>query len=112
MVHRRAAYLVVLLALLAVPVLAQTRNPPIPEDSLRGVIRHVEQMAVIVDDRLMQLAAGAQIRNQLNLIIVPMAIPREGAWADYTLSNDGQVFRVWLLTPDEVARPKPGARGG
>jgi hypothetical protein len=112
MVHRRAAYLVLLAALLAAPVLAQTRNPPVPEDSRRGVIRHVEQMAVIVDDRPMQLAAGAQIRNQLNLIIVPMAIPREGAWADYTLNSDGQVFRVWLLTPDEFARPKPGAGGG
>ena len=112
MVHRRAAYLVLLPALLAAPVLAQVRNPPIPEDSLRGVIRHVEQMAVIIDDKPIQLATGAQIRNQLNLIIVPMAIPREGAWADYTLNGDGQVFRVWLLTPDEIARPKPGAGGG
>src|SRR5262249_2416878 len=112
MVHRRAAYLALLPALLAAPVAAQTRNPPIPENSQRGVIRHVEEMAVIVDDKLMQLAAGAQIRNQQNLIIVPMAIPREGAWADYTLNGDGQIFRAWLLTPEEVARPKPGAGGG
>ena len=112
MVHRRAAYLALLPALLAAPLAAQTRNPPIPEDSRRGVIRQVEEMAVIVDDQPMQLAAGAQIRNQLNLIIVPVAIPREGAWADYILNSDGQVFRVWLLTPDELARPKPSAGGG
>jgi hypothetical protein len=76
-------------------------------DSYRGVIRHVEEMAVTVDDKLMQLAAGAQIRNQQDLIIVPMSIPRSGAWADYTLNADGQIFRAWLLTPDELSRPKP-----
>jgi len=67
-------------------------------------------MAVIVDDKAMQLAAGATVRNQQNLIIVPMSIPREGAWADYMLDRDGQVLRVWLLTPAELARPRPGGR--
>jgi hypothetical protein len=111
MVHRSAAYLALLPALLAAPVAAQLvlRTPPIPESAQRGVIRHVEQMAVTIDDKAVQLAAGAQIRNQRNLIVVPMSIPREGAWADYTLNGDGQVFRVWLLTADEVARPRPNA---
>ena len=105
----RAAYLALLPVFLwAVPVLAQTRPSPIPEDSRRGYIRHVEEMAVTVDDKTMQLAAGAIIRNQQNLIIVPVTIPREGAWAAYNLDRDGQVFRVWLLTPDELARPRPG----
>ena len=112
MVHRRVAYLALLPALLVAPVVAQTRNPPVPEDSRRGVIRHVEEMAVTVDGKPMQLAAGAQIRNPQNLIIVPMGIPREGAWADYTLNGDGQIFRVWLLTPDEFARPKRATGGG
>ena len=94
----------------AVAVLAQTRPSPIPEDSRRGYIRHVEEMAVTVDDKAMQLAAGAIIRNQQNLIIVPMSIPREGAWAAYELDRDGQIFRVWLLTPDELARLR--RRGG
>jgi len=67
-------------------------------------------MAVTVDDKAMQLAAGATVRNQQNLIIVPMSIPRGGAWADYVLDRDGQVLRVWLLTPDELARPKPEGR--
>jgi hypothetical protein len=111
MVHRRAAYLALLPALLAAPVVAQLRNPPIPENSQRGVIRHVEGMAVTVNNKTVQLAAGAQVRNQQNLIIVPVTIPREGAWADYTLNRDGQIFRAWLLTPDEIARPKPRAGG-
>ena len=92
----------------AVAVLAQTRPSPIPEDSRRGYIRHVEEMAVTVDDKAMQLAAGAIIRDRQNLIIVPVTIPREGAWAAYNLDREGQIFRVWLLTPDELARPSPG----
>ena len=105
----RAACLALLPALLwAVSVLAQTRSSPIPQDSRRGYIRHVQEMAVTVDDKAMQLAAGAVIRDRQNLIIVPVTIPREGAWAAYNLDRDGQIFRVWLLTPNELARPRPG----
>ena len=106
MAPRRAACLALLSALLsAVSGLAQTRPSPIPQDSKRGYIRHVQEMAVTVDDKAMELAAGAIIRNQQNLIIVPVTLPREGAWAAYNLNRDGQIFRVWLLTPDELARP-------
>ena len=108
MAPRRAACLALLPVLLwAASVLAQARPSPIPQDSRRGYIRHVEQMAVTVDDKAMQLAAGAVIRDQQNLIIVPVTIPRGGAWAAYKLDRDGQIFRVWLLTPDELARPSP-----
>src|SRR5229473_8078669 len=108
MARCRAACLALLPVLLwAVPAFAQTRPSPIPQDSRRGYIRHVAEMAVTVDDKAMQLAAGAIIRDRQNLIIVPVAIPREGAWAAYSLDRDGQIFRVWLLTPDELARPRP-----
>ena len=108
MAPRRAACLALMPALLwAVSVLAQTRSSPIPQDSRRGYIRHVQEMAVTVDDKAMQLAAGAIVRDRQNLIIVPVTIPREGAWAAYSLNRDGQIFRVWLLTPAELARPRP-----
>ena len=111
MASRCAAYFALLSVLLwAVPVLGQTRSSPIPQHSGRGYIRHVEGMAVTVDDKAMQLAAGAIIRDRQNLIIVPVTIPREGAWAAYNLDRDGQIFRVWLLTPDELARPRPEGR--
>jgi hypothetical protein len=112
MVHRLAAYLALLSALLAVPAVAQIRTPPIPENSLRGYVRHIGQMAVAVDDNAMQLTAGAQIRDSQNRIIVPVAIPPAGAWADYLLNADGQISRMWLLTPDELARPKPSSGSG
>jgi hypothetical protein len=112
MVLRFAPYLVLVSALLAAPTVAQVRVPPIPAEAQRGVIRHLKEMAVAVDERPVQLAPGAQIRNQQNLIIVPMSIPPGGAAADYILNADGTLFRAWLLTPQELARPKPGSTGG
>jgi len=107
-----AAYLALFSALFwAAPVFAQTRSAPIPEDAKAGHIQHVREMAVTVSRKPMQLAAGAIIRDQRNLIIVPVSIPREGAWAAFTLDQNGQISRVWLLTPEELARAKKRASG-
>jgi hypothetical protein len=111
MVLRFVAYLALVPALLAAPAVAQVRVPPIPAEAQRGVIRHLKEMAVAVDDRPVQLAPGAQIRDQQNLIIVPLAIPAQGATADYILNGDGELFRAWLLTPQELAQPRPAAGG-
>ena len=69
-------------------------------------------MAVAIDDRPVQLAPGAQIRNQQNLIIVPVSLPPTGAAAAYILDGKGELFRAWLLRPQELARPKSSAGGG
>ena len=111
MVLRFARCLALVAALLAAPALAQVRVPPIPAEAQRGVIRHVKEMVVAVDDRPVQLAPGAQIRDQQNLIIVPMAIPQGGAQANYLLNADGQLFRAWLLTPQELSQPSSAAGG-
>ena len=109
MASRRVAYLLIVAALLAASVLAQTR--PIPDAARRGYIRHVQEMAVTVDGNPMRLAPGSSVRDRNNLIIVPVAMPREGAWADYIVDGNGQILRVWLLTPEERARPRkrPGS---
>lgn len=99
----RGASLLALSALLAWPAMAQPR--PFPADASRGYIQHAAEMAVTVNGNPMMLAPGAIIRNQQNLIIVPTALPRGGAWADYVLDRNGQIYRVWLLTPEELARP-------
>jgi len=113
MIPCRAACLALVSASLwAAPVIAQTRSAPIPKDAKAGHIRHVEEMAVTVSRKPMQLAAGAIIRDQRNLIIVPVSIPREGAWAAFTVDRNGQISRVWLLTPEELARAKKRASGG
>ena len=107
MASTRARCLVLLPALLwAAQVFAQARPDPVPVDARRGYLRHVEGMGVTVDGRPLQLAAGATIRDQRNLIVVPVSLPPQGIWADFILDRDGRIFRAWLLTPQELALPR------
>ena len=103
----RAAYLVLVPALLCAGTgLAQPRPEPIPSEALRGYLRHVAEMDVTIDGKPMRLAAGAVIRDQRNLIIVPVSLPPAGAYADFLVNGDGQLIRVWLPTPAELAAPR------
>jgi len=96
-----------LLALaLLLPGLAAGQTRTIPDAAKRGTIQHVAEMIVSVDGREMRLAPGATIRNDRNLIVVPAALPRGGAEAEFLVDGNGQISRVWLLTAEEAARPR------
>jgi hypothetical protein len=86
------------------PSLAQFRT--LPPDTDRGYIRHVRETLVQIDGTDLRLAPGATIRNQQNLIIVPTALPPDGAVAEYVTNAAGELTRVWLLTPEEQQRPR------
>ena len=92
------------IALAAGSAAAQLRT--IPDDTKRGVIRHVQELMVSIDGTNVLLAPGGNIRDRNNFIIVPTALPQGGALADYVLDMNGQIFRAWLLTEEEAQRPK------
>jgi hypothetical protein len=102
----RALFLSIALACVQT-ALAQARS--IPADAQRGYLKHERGSQVFLDGAAARLAPGATIRDQRNLIIVPAAMPPEGAWADYVRDANGQIFRVWLLSPEEQARPGAAA---
>jgi hypothetical protein len=83
---------------------AQTRN--LPEDAQRGVLRHVQGLEVLVDDKPMRLAPGATVRNRDNLIVVPASLPAEGTLVEYVVDGEGAIFRAWVLTDEEAARQR------
>ena len=83
---------------------AQLRS--IPADAKRATMSHVEGMTVLIDDRKMQLAAGAQIRDGRNMIVVPTAVP-PGIVVKYRLDSQGRVGHVWILSPQEAEQPDP-----
>ena len=80
---------------------AQVRS--IPQDARVGQIRHLQEMVVEIDGAAQQLAPGAQIRDASNRIILPIAIP-SGTRVKYLVDANGQVQRVWILTPEEAQR--------
>ena len=82
--------------------LAQLRT--IPEDAKRARISHVQGMTVEIDGKKTELAAGAQIRDAGNMIVLPTALPA-GVTVKYKPDAQGQVWRVWILSPQEAAQP-------
>jgi hypothetical protein len=102
MLHRAA--LILLLA--AATGIAEAQFRAIPGEAKRATLSHVEGMIVDVDGKRMQLAAGAQIRDGRNMIVVPTAVPA-GVLVKYMLDTQGLVWRVWILSPQEAAQPDP-----
>jgi hypothetical protein len=82
---------------------AQLRS--IPDDAKRGQIRHVREMIVEIDGTQARLSPGAQIRNTENRIVLPGALPQETLLVKYQVDAAGMVHRVWILTPEEAAKP-------
>jgi hypothetical protein len=96
----------VLLACAAGAAPAQPFLRTIPEDAKRGTMSHVQGMTVTIDGRQVDLAAGAQIRDGRNLIVLPTALP-PNVLVRYQLDPDGKVRRAWILSPQEAAQPDP-----
>ena len=88
--------------LLASTATAQLRS--IPASAERGEMRHASGMVVELNGERVLLAAGAQIRDASNRIIVPSALPNS-ALVKFTVDLQGNVHRVWILTPAEAAQP-------
>jgi hypothetical protein len=83
---------------------AQAQFRTITPEAKRGVMRHVQAMTVEIDGKRAQLAPGAQIRDGRNMALVPTAMP-PGVVVKYLLDGQGQVTRVWILSPQEAAQP-------
>ena len=92
--------------LLSAATLAFAQMRTLPENAERGTLRHVQENVFTVDGKMLRLAPGGTIRGPNNLILMPAALPREGALAEYVLDKDGMIFQAWLLTPQEASREK------
>ena len=93
----------VLAALLLACTGATAQMRAIPGDAKRAEIRHLQDVMVELDGARVRLAPGAQIRDAENRLMVPTALPA-GALVKYLLDAQGQVRRVWILSPAEAAQ--------
>ena len=85
-------------------VLAQPILRTIPADTKRGVMSPVQGMTVEIDGKKVDLAAGAQIRDVNNMIMLPTALPA-GVLVKYMPDMQGQIWRIWILSKQEAAQP-------
>ena len=83
---------------------------PFPVNAKMGEITSSVNRAILIDKKARQLTAGAQIRNQHNVLIQPQTLVSilNGQLADidvpilYTENNQGHIHRIWILTSEET----------
>jgi hypothetical protein len=77
---------------------------PFPAATKRGIMTPAPHPIVVIDGQNRQLAPGARIWNQDNLIEMPAALRGSNLPVRYTLDSQGDVDRIWILTPEEAQR--------
>ena len=81
----------------------------IPQDAPKAEMEPPLAGQVIMGDTAMSLSAGAQIRDQMNRIVMPSTVT-ERHIVRFKLDPAGQVSQVWILTPEERQQPAPTFR--
>ena len=105
----RKKILALLICALALSSAALAQQRQIPDGAKRGNVVHIQESLLEIDGQPLRLSAGAQIRSQDNLFIVPMSLPR-GAPVKFTLDASGQIHRLWVLTKEEAETPDKQAQ--
>ena len=77
----------------------------LPADAKLGEMQPPWQMQVQIDGQRFQLSPGAQIRNELNMIILPEMVLAP-VKVRYQTDLFGSVHRVWILSAAEVELPQ------
>lgn len=99
--HRRILLAGAALALVAaLPSRAAARD--IPAEAKRGTLTPGWFPDITLDGKPRRLAPAARIFNQDNLVEVPAALRGRDLSVCYTENGDGDVDRIWLLTPEEA----------
>jgi hypothetical protein len=66
-------------------------------------LRDITYPNVRIDDKTYRFAPGARIYNTNNLMLVVNSAPKTGK-VIFQLDTQGNVLKLWILTPEEAAR--------
>ena len=75
----------------------------IPGEAKLGEMQPPQMGAAIIDGQPLRLTPGAQIRTAQNAFVLPSMVAHP-TMVRYTVDFTGAVNRIWILSPDEVAR--------
>ena len=93
----------VALAVVAAPVQAQVQRN-FPANALRGEIAVVAPPQITLNGAAAQLAPGARIRGDNNLLVMSGAVTGQKFTVNYTVDFLGLVMDVWILRAEEVSK--------
>jgi hypothetical protein len=78
-----------------------------PPQTKRGEMSNVDFPGVKINGAERRLSAGAWIKNENNTIDMPVTLRGRQFIVNYTEDNEGNVNRVWILSPAEASMPLP-----
>ncbi|HEY6280887.1 MAG TPA: hypothetical protein VIW72_03720 [Burkholderiales bacterium] len=77
----------------------------LPQNAVSGELTASRYPYVTIGDKRFHLAPGSIIIDQNNRVILPNYLPRS-AIVLYKIDSNGDLAKMWLLTPEEVANLK------
>jgi hypothetical protein len=92
---------------LALSVPAHALDRLFPPQTKRGELSNVDFPTVKINGAERKLSAGAWIKNENNTIDMPVTLKGRQFTVNYTEDNEGNVNRVWILSPAEASVPLP-----
>jgi hypothetical protein len=101
------------LATLALPALAdapESAPRPFPPSAKRGKISFGYAPDIAIDGKPRQLSPAARIFSDENLTVVPNMLADAVFIVNYTEDMNGNIDRVWILTPEEARLPAANKR--
>ena len=78
---------------------------PFPRNAQRGKMTPAAYPMIVIEGKNRQLAPGARIWNQNNLIEMPASLRGSDLVVNYTEDKQGEIDRIWILTADEIRVP-------
>ncbi|MES2536463.1 MAG: hypothetical protein V4632_11390 [Pseudomonadota bacterium] len=106
----RAQRFLICMLLAAAALPAQAFERPFPPIAKRGAMSTADYPTITFDGKPRRLSVGAWIRNQNNTIDMPASLRGREFIVNYTENNQGEVDRVWILSPQEAQAPAPDQR--
>jgi hypothetical protein len=95
------------LLLTIVTLSAHAFERPFPPIAKRGTLSTVNYPTIAIDDKVRQLSIGAWIKNESNTIDMPASLGARKFTVNYTENSQGEIDRVWILSPQEALKPAP-----
>ncbi len=89
---------------------AQAFERPFPPIAKRGTMSTADYPTITFDGKARRLSAGAWIRNENNTIDMPVSLRGREFTVNYTENNQGEIDRVWILSPQEASAVPPNER--
>jgi hypothetical protein len=99
-----------LMACLSPAAVAQVNFRKFPDKALRGSFTLVEWPNIVLDGVSDKVSPGIKIYDETNMLVMPANLTGKTYLVNYTREISGMVHRVWILTPEEAAEKRTGAK--